>query len=154
MIYDRIDHMAAYRGMAPGLDRAIDFVQHTDLASLPLGRVDIDGENVFANVMEATARDASELHYELHRRYMDIQIDIEGTEAIFVGRAPVTSREAFSEERDFQSVDAAEGARLVMGPGYFAALLPGEPHLPSAAAVPERHLRKIVIKVALPCAGR
>ena len=55
MICDTLEHLNRYRGFHENLDTAIDYltaycVGHT-LADLPLGRTEVDGENVFINVM-------------------------------------------------------------------------------------------------------
>lgn len=85
MIYDMLTNVEKYRGISKNLDTAIDFLVKTDLSALPLGRTEINGDNVFANVMEAQAKPVEELNFEIHKKYMDIQIDIEGTEVICIG---------------------------------------------------------------------
>ena len=59
MICDALEHLNRYRGLHRNLDTAIDYltayhVAH-DLYDLPLGRTEVDGENVFINVMAPTA---------------------------------------------------------------------------------------------------
>lgn len=46
MIYDMLTNVEKYRGISKNLDTAIDFLVKTDLASLPLGQTEIDGDNV------------------------------------------------------------------------------------------------------------
>ena len=57
MICDALENLNRYRGLHKNLETAIDYltayrVTH-DLSDLPLGRTEVDGENVFINVMEA-----------------------------------------------------------------------------------------------------
>ena len=85
MIYDKISNIENYLGITPNLDTAIRFLASQDLIALPLGRTVIDGDLVFANVMEADAVPAEEKEFELHREYMDIQIDLMGVERIEIG---------------------------------------------------------------------
>ena len=52
MICDALEHLNRYRGLHRNLDTAIDYltayhVAH-DLNDLPLGRTEVDGENVFS----------------------------------------------------------------------------------------------------------
>ena len=149
MIYDEIKNISRYRGISSNLDTAIDFLEKTDLKSLPLGKTEILDDKVFANVMEVQAKDEEELSFEIHKKYMDIQIDVEGTELILIGFGEFTEKEPFSEERDFGSCTAEKSARMIMGPGRFIVCMAQEPHLPSAAAGDERRLKKCVIKVAV-----
>ncbi len=149
MIYDKLERIGLYRGFSPWFDRAVDFLEKTDLAGLPLGRTEICGDRVFANVMEATALNAEDGKFEIHRKYMDIQIDIEGTEIIQIGIGEAVERDAFREENDFGTVDCPAMVPCRMGPGKFIVCVAEEPHMPGVAADPDnRRLKKCVIKVA------
>ena len=85
MIYDTIENARLYKGMNPHLDKAIEFMLTQDLDALPMGRTEIDGSNVFCNKMEAQTMPAEEKLFEMHRVYMDIQIDLQGSECIETG---------------------------------------------------------------------
>lgn len=67
MIYDEIRNISRYRGISSNLDVAIDFLEKTELNNLPLGKTEILGDKVFANVMEAQAKDEKELSFEIHK---------------------------------------------------------------------------------------
>ena len=41
MIYDELKNIARYKGISLYLDKAIEFLEKTDLASLPIGRTEI-----------------------------------------------------------------------------------------------------------------
>ena len=83
MICDALENLNRYRGLHKNLETAIDYltayhVAH-DLSDLPLGRTEVDGENVFINVMEAGLNpDSARLEY--HKKYADLQIDLTGGE--------------------------------------------------------------------------
>ena len=51
MICDTLQHLVRYRGLHPNLDTAIDYLLTHDLAALPLGRTEVDGDKVFINLM-------------------------------------------------------------------------------------------------------
>ncbi len=69
MIYDGVGAIARYRGLSRGFDALIDRLEANDPAALPLGRAEIDGERVFANVMEATTRRAADARFEVHHGF-------------------------------------------------------------------------------------
>ena len=58
MIYDGLDVIERYRGLSRGLDVLIDWLGKNDPKDLPLGKTEIDGSRVFANVMEAKTKSA------------------------------------------------------------------------------------------------
>ena len=80
MIYDGLDVIERYRGLSRGLDVLIDWLGKNDPKDLPLGRTEIDGSRVFANVMEAKTKRREDARFEFHHRYADVQIDLEGEE--------------------------------------------------------------------------
>lgn len=82
MILDSIKNLRNYEGMHPNFKKAIDFLLNNDLQNLPLGRNEICGDEVFANVMEAKPRGKEEVPLEVHRKYIDIQVPISGDEVM------------------------------------------------------------------------
>ena len=64
MICDTLQHLGRYRGLHPNLDTAIDYLLTHDLAALPLGRTEVDGDKVFINLMDATLHPDAGYHGE------------------------------------------------------------------------------------------
>ena len=91
MICDALEHLNRYRGLHRNLDTAIDYLTayHVarDLYDLPLGRTEVDGENVFINVMEADLSPDS-TRFEYHKKYADLQIDLTGGEGWAIRLCP------------------------------------------------------------------
>ena len=78
MICDDLKPLKRYQGLNKNLDTAIDYLQTHDLAALPDGRTEVDGDNVFINMMDATLHSDHGFHPEYHKTYADLQIDITG----------------------------------------------------------------------------
>lgn len=146
MIYDKIEGLQKYKGISKNLDRAIEFIENTDLNTLPDGRTEIDGSRVFVNVMEAEAKGEEDLGFEIHKKYMDIQIDLKGTEAVALSMEASVSAD-YREETDFGTVSAQKDVFCVLGEGRFIICMTGEPHMPGIAAADSRYLKKCVFKV-------
>ncbi len=147
MIFDKISNAGLYKGMHPNLDTAIDFMLTHDLEALPLGKTSIDGDRVFINKMEAVAAPADEKLFEVHHKYMDIQIDVSGRETIQTGDCTVFCCPDFSEEKDVGFGDCPVVASCTLGNGTFTVCMANEPHKPGIAAEENRNLVKCVIKV-------
>ena len=79
MICDTLQHLGRYRGLHPNLDTAIDYLLTHDLAALPLGRTEVDGDKVFINLMDATLHPDAGYHPEYHKLYADLQVDLTAT---------------------------------------------------------------------------
>lgn len=151
MIYGALEDLGRYRGMYRSLDILIDWLAQNDPAELPLGSNPIAGENVFANVMEATTRMPEDAHYETHHRYMDLQIDLEGREAFKVALGEQTLVEPFNDADDFELVDAAGSIDGNLADGKFAVFMANEPHMPTLVYPGDgpSPVRKICFKLIL-----
>jgi len=152
MILDGMDNIGRYKGLYKGLDVLIDWLAERDIATLPTGRNEILGNKVFANVQDATTRRRKDAHYEIHRRYMDVQVDLDNHECFKVVSGATTEVTPFDEGQDFGLVEAAEGADQVdgeLGNGRFVLFLPLEPHMPTLVArgADPAPIRKICFKV-------
>ena len=146
MILDTLDQAARYAAVHPLLAGGFAFLTRPDLADLAAGAHEIDGSRVFALVGhdEAAARRARRL--EVHRRYIDIQVSLDGRERIG-WRALSECREvaeAYDAQRDIAYFADRPTTWLPLARGQFAVFFPADAHAPLAAT---GTLRKVVIKV-------
>ncbi len=135
MIYDGIAAIEKYRGLNKNLDTLIDWFAENDPADLPLGKTLIDGERVFANTMEAKTKLPENARFETHRKYMDLQMDLEGVEDFMTTPGELEPLTEFDVDGDKGFWKAAEGNDdLLVGTlekGHFAIFMVGEPHMPN-----------------------
>lgn len=150
MVIGDLQHLLHYRGLSPHLGLAIDHIQHGDWQTKPEGRHEVDGSNVFFMVSSyQTALPAPEA-YETHCRYLDIQVLLEGEEAIWVaqneGLAP---QQAYDESRDisFWASPASEAVMVPMVRNRFVVLFPSDAHAPCICLNGPKAVRKVVFKV-------
>ena len=132
--------------------RALEWIAQTDMAALEPGRHDIDGDEVYANVMEVTTSLPKDKSFEAHHRYLDIHYVIAGEELI--GVAPVgecPEVQAFSEADDFALYsDPADPARVswvLLKEGELCVTPPADAHKPACATVEPKPLKKACVKV-------
>ncbi|MDE5910564.1 MAG: YhcH/YjgK/YiaL family protein [Lachnospiraceae bacterium] len=147
MIYDKISNLKLYKGMNKNLDTAIDFITSHDLNKLPLGKTVVDQDMVFINVMETVADSIEERQYEFHKYYMDIQMDLVGTERIDTGDCNGAKYISYNEEGDVGNVITADLGGCLIGSENFIICMAGEPHKPNIAVSDDRFLKKVVCKV-------
>ena len=60
--------------------QAIAWLKSHDYAALPLGKTPIDGENIYINFSEYETKPGEKVVLESHRKYIDIQVMVEGEE--------------------------------------------------------------------------
>lgn len=147
MIYGNISEIQKYKKISKWFAYAADFLSTTDLSTLPLGKTEIYGSHVFVNVMEADTKPEDEVYFEIHKKYWDVQIDIEGTELIQVALQSDRVKDDFREDIDFGTFECSDYISCVMGPGRFIICMQEEPHRPTLRYGDCKHVKKCVIKV-------
>jgi YhcH/YjgK/YiaL family protein len=130
--------------------RGLRFLAGTDINSLPAGRVDIDGDRMFALVQDYDTVPKAEKRPESHARYIDIQYVARGREAI--GYAPLSGdnpvEENFFDSRDVQFfASVADESDLILGTGAYAVFYPTDIHRPGCIAGAPEKVRKVVVKI-------
>ena len=147
MIYDKLSNITLYKGFHKNLDKAIQFISTHNLNELPLGKTVIDGDLVYINVMETKSQPLEERSFEVHKNYMDIQIDLIGTERIDTGDYHKVIMENYNQEGDVAFATSDTVAGCILGPGNFTICMAREPHKPNIAVSDDTYLKKAVCKV-------
>ena len=145
MIYDAIKNYKNYEAPTR-LYKALSFLAETDWSQVEFGRYELDGDNIFYLVQDYTPK-GEEAKAEAHRKYIDIQAMIEGTEII--GIAPIEGEKTEIEakpEKDawFYTCDTQN---LELYAGSFMIFFPNDIHRPGMAIGASEPVTKVVVKV-------
>ncbi|MBE6204544.1 MAG: YhcH/YjgK/YiaL family protein [Alistipes sp.] len=149
MILDSLKNKAQYAALHPRFQAVFDFIDNNDVASLPCGRHDIDGDNIYVMVQELDLREVSAARLELHRKYIDIQLLLSGPNEVFgwsEKKDCLTAETEFDEQKDIQLFTDIPQCFYSVGEGQFSILFPEDGHAPMLG---EGHVKKCIFKVAL-----
>ncbi len=138
-----------YMRLPKALQQALDFLNNVDLKSITLGRHEISGEDIFANVMAFESVDAKEKQAEVHQKYIDLQCLISGEEKIEFGLSNgYKISKSYDIDNDFYLVaDISHKSEVLLSANMFAVFFPGEAHKPGCSIDGNRYLKKIVVKI-------
>lgn len=146
MIYDTLAHWARYKDVHPGVAAGLRWLAEADLSALTDGHYEVDGDNVFVNVMGYTTL-ADNPTPERHERYIDIFYLLEGEE--LVGVCPIEELGPVVKANPEGDIWLHEGKTVPvpLGGGRFMVLFPGDGHAPSIGPNGPAPARKCVVKV-------
>src|SRR3989304_7914314 len=148
MIVTDLSNIDYQISMTSVIKKAIDFLRRTNIHSLADGRVEIDGQQVFAIIQRYETVIAGVPKFEHHKKYVDIQYVASGEEVI--GWAPadeITVTEAYDVDKDicFGTVPKGEITPVYMRSGQAAGLYPEDGQAPRlAAGAPSRAWNEMV----------
>lgn len=153
MILGRTTELSTQTGIAPQLLVIIKQALALHPESLSTGRHEIDGDDIFMNVMTFDTAEPQSKRYEQHREYLDIQVLLSGEERIDFGpEGAAVGPDIYHEDDDYLLCDTVSPCQaLHMQPGMFAIFFPGEPHKPGCISETSQTISKVVIKVHFRC---
>jgi len=147
MIYDLIENAHLYYKLGDKFEKALKFLNDTDFDSVEPGRIDIDGDNIFALVQEYNTKDPEEGKWEAHRKYIDIQFVHSGGEDFgFVNVDYLESAGEYNAENDVEFFNG-DGDFLQIHDDEFIILFPQDAHMPGLSIEDSEKIKKVVIKV-------
>lgn len=146
MIYDRIDNIDTYKGVSERLYAGLKAIMEADFSRLEDGHYELDGENLFMNVMTVDLKENND-RPEAHRKYIDIQYVIEGSELIGVGNLNEMTEEVEANPSGDIWFYHGTTTRLMLCDKKFIVLFPQDAHAPCIAPADAKSVRKAVVKV-------
>jgi YhcH/YjgK/YiaL family protein len=151
MIFDSIENAEFYYSLSTNIKRGLVFLKNTpNLHKLPVGRVEIDGDNVFALVQEYETKDFNKDMWEAHKKYFDIQFIVIGREEIKVSRIEyMKPNSEYYPDGDYW-LFSGKGNGLIVTSNQFAILSPEDIHQPGIKIENRSNMiKKIVIKALI-----
>lgn len=148
MIVDAIKNAELYYSLSPRIKEAFDWLASTDVTTLSAGRHDIDGNNLFVNVMDIELKPNNEAALEVHNRYIDIQIMVGEQEGYgWSERCDCHNpREEFNTERDVQFFNDTPQTFFTLNQRQFAIFFPEDAHAPMLG---NGKVRKLIFKLLI-----
>ncbi len=148
MILARLEEADRYASLTPGFAQALAFLRRPDLGQLAPGRYEIDGTRVYAAVMQAPGKTRDAARMEAHRKYIDIQYVISGTDEMgWKSKAACLQPQGeYDPAKEVEFFADAPEAWVAVPPGHLAIFFLEDAHAPMVSA---GDLHKVVVKVAV-----
>ncbi len=150
MIFDKLTNWRHYSALSE-LTQAFEFLEGQTEACLGTGRVEIEGDRLYALVQAYPPKPVAESRFESHARYVDIHFICQGRELL--GIAP-TDELTIETPYDAQKDVAFHPKPLVftqvaLPAGSFVVCYPEDAHMPGCVLDSNETVTKIVMKVRL-----
>lgn len=131
MIFDSLTNLDKYSRI-PYLEDICNFINNTNVWEFPMGDVMIKGEELFVKVLRYIPKTSSELFFETHKYYADVQIVFDGIEAMQVADLnDLRVTDEFKLEGDFVFYKGTDNiSQFVVSKNKFTVFFPGEAHKP------------------------
>ena len=148
MILDTLENAHRYLPLNKEFQKAIQFLLRPDLKDFPVGKYEIEGDRIFAMVSKDTGRRKEDALLEIHKKYVDIQLVLAGTDEMG-WKSTLSCKHPdgeYNRESDVLFYEDKPDGWLPVESGSFVIFFPEDAHVPM---ISPGQLHKVVIKVAV-----
>jgi len=146
MIVDDLKNSSIYTKLHSKFSDAFDYLKENNFKKIEPGKYEIDGDNLYARVIDMKTKLKEEGSWESHKKYIDIHYLAEGIENFGYANIEQMNYCEYIEEKDTVTL-IGKGDFFVMKEGSFAICYPHDVHMPEIAVYEPMRIKKIVIKV-------
>ena len=151
MIIGTIDTMMPEKLSYPAaIWEALEYLSSQDFTKMSDGKYSFGDKGMTATLQRYMTRPSEECRPEAHEKFIDIQFMVDGEE--FLGWCPLSPdlvvHESYDKEKDVVFYESLiPDSSVVLFPGSFAVLYPGDVHRPCCALDEPEQVVKVVVKV-------
>ncbi|MDB5246803.1 MAG: hypothetical protein JWQ40_1197 [Segetibacter sp.] len=149
MVTDTLKNAWLYEGLNNRFTTAFNYLKETDFSTVEKGKYAVDGDEIFAIVNEFETKSKTECQLEAHKKHIDIQYIISGTELF--GYTPLIDQQpsiAYDEMKDVAFYEA-EVSYLALKAGMFIIFYPTDLHRPEVRVNEPATVKKVVVKIKI-----
>lgn len=145
MIFSKLTDAADYCGIHPRLDRVIDCLNTEFLESVGTQTRKLEGEFLYVTRFDYETLPLAETFFEAHRKYLDVHLLLRGEERVDISHPDTLS--LFEHKDDFYAYRGEAEQTLVLTPGSFLVVFPGDAHRIKVQAKGPSNVSKVVFKL-------
>jgi len=149
MILDKLSNAPIYYPLGSAFEKSLKYLLSTDLMALPDGKHDL-GDKITIVITPYHTKNPDEGILEAHRKNIDIQFMIRGSEkigfAFLSNDTRNTASTEYDEKRDIQFFGKS-CEYFLLSEGMFAIFFPDDLHMPGLFYGESALVRKAVIKI-------
>lgn len=148
MIVTTLEKITEYSEI-PYAEDILEFVKNFKQSEMKEGRYDIHGDDLFASVGKYDTEPAEDRLFENHRKYIDLQMLVSGTEELHWAAVETLemTEESFSSGGDIAFYNGEAAGCVILGGETCAVLFENDAHKPNVIHNKTENVMKIVFKI-------
>ena len=152
MIFTNVNDEVQNKSLAKDIQFCIEYAKKNEnkILSLVHGSYDVGNNDIKMNVGKYFTKSENEKFWESHKKYLDVQIIINGTEKVAISDIRNMEVKSFDSEKDLVILKGEKAFDVVMKTGDVLVFFPNDVHKPELNVSENDNsgnIRKIVTKV-------
>lgn len=147
MIYSNIKNKNEYKFLDEKIQKCFEYIEENNLKDMEKGTYEIDGKDIFVNIVEYETTKAENRFWEAHKQYIDIHFMLEGKEYININFIDDMEKKPYIEKDDFLELIGDKKISVLMKERDFLICYPNDAHMTAVEVENPEKIKKVIFKV-------
>lgn len=149
MVFGNIRDLKDYGYLDAEVLKCFTYAAEHDLLSYEKGGHEIEGDDLFVNIVEYETTTAENRFWEAHRQYLDLHLMLRGAEQIDVNFIDNMEQKEFVPKDDFLPMDGEPNGHVVLREGDFLLCYPKDGHRTAVQVGSPETIKKAIFKIRI-----
>lgn len=147
MIIDNLNNSEKYINLNNNFKIVFDYLKNNNLKEMECGSYEINGKDLYFNLQEGITKQTQKL--EAHKKYIDIQVVINGEEYMgYTNIENTTISEEYDENKDVMFLEGNVD-KVKADEKTFVIFYPEDAHMPSLSVKEDKLVKKAIFKILI-----
>lgn len=149
MVFGNIRDLKDYSWLEEEVLKCFQYAEEHDLLGYEKGSHEINGEDLFVNIVEYETTTPENRFWEAHRKYLDLHLMLKGPEQIDVNFIDNMEQKEFVDKDDFLPLEGDANSHVVLEKGDFLLCYPKDAHRTAVAVDKPVVIKKAIFKIRI-----
>lgn len=147
MVFGHIGNLGEYQFLTEEIKKCFMYAKTHNLAEYNKGSYEIEGKQLFVNIVEYTTTTPEERFWEAHKQYLDLHLLLQGEEQIDLNFIQNMVQKEYVGAEDFLSLDGEKNSSVILREGDFLICYPADGHRTAVEVDGPKPVKKAIFKV-------
>ena len=149
MVFGNIRDLKDYGYLEAEVLKCFEYAKNHDLLSYEKGSHEIEGDNLFVNIVEYETTTPENRFWEAHKKYLDLHFMLKGPEQIDVNFIDNMEQKEFVDKDDFLPLEGEANSHVVLTEGDFLLCYPKDAHRTAVQVTTPAVIKKAIFKIKI-----
>ena len=149
MVFGNIRDLKDYGYLEAEVLKCFEYAKNHDLLSYEKGSHEIEGDNLFVNIVEYETTTPENRFWEAHKKYLDLHFMLKGPEQIDVNFIDNMEQKEFVDKDDFLPLEGEANSHVVLTEGDFLLCYPKDAHRTAVQVNTPAVIKEAIFKIKI-----
>lgn len=149
MIFGNKNFISSYNFLPEKILKCFKFAEINNLSTYEKGSYEIDGKEIFVNIVEYETTERSNRFWEAHKHYIDLHLMLLGNEIIDINFIKNMEQNEYVENEDFLPLNGQRNSYTMLSNDDFLICYPEDAHMTAICNETPEKVKKAIFKIRM-----